>query len=132
MSTSKVQHLTVTINRAPTDVYAFASDPENISKWAAGLASSTLRRDGDVWLADSPMGAIRIRFTPPNAYGVLDHDVTLPSGDTVHNAMRVIPNGTGSEVTFSLFQRAMSADELARDAAAVTRDLEKLRTLLDR
>jgi hypothetical protein len=33
----------------------------------------------------------------------LDHDVTLPSGETLSNPMRVVPNGTGSEVVFTLF-----------------------------
>ena len=35
-------------------------------------------------------------------HGVLDHDVTLPSGETVHNPMRVIPDGDGCEVVFTL------------------------------
>jgi hypothetical protein len=29
-------------------------------------------------------------FVPRNEYGVLDHEVTLPSGESVHNPMRVI------------------------------------------
>jgi hypothetical protein len=48
------------------------------------------------------MGRVGFAFVEPNEYGVLDHDVTLPSGDIVHNPMGVIPDGNGSEVVFTL------------------------------
>jgi hypothetical protein len=31
------------------------------------------------------IGTVKVRFTERNALGVLDHDVALPSGATVHN-----------------------------------------------
>lgn len=34
--------------------------------------------------------------------GLLDHDVELESGMVVHNPMRVVPNGEGSEFMFTL------------------------------
>ncbi len=85
MSAMHVEHISVFINRSPAEVYAFASDPHNLSRWAAGLARSELRQQGDEWIADSPMGQVAIRFVPDNPYGVLDHDVTLESGVRVHN-----------------------------------------------
>jgi hypothetical protein len=91
-----VEHICIFIHRRPADVYAFASNPENLPRWAAGLASSEVKRDGDMWLADSPFGKVRIKFTEPNPFGVLDHDVELESGVVVHNPMRVVPNGYGS------------------------------------
>jgi hypothetical protein len=73
------------------------------------------------------------RFAPPSELGVADHDVTLPSGVTVHNPMRVIPNGTGSTVTFTLLrQLGVSSREFNRDAKTVQRDLETLKALLER
>jgi hypothetical protein len=63
---------------------------------------------------------------------VLDHDVTLPSGETVHNPMRVLANGDGSEVVFTLYRRpAVSDAEYEADAAAVAADLERLKALLE-
>jgi hypothetical protein len=40
-----------------------------------------------------------------NHRGVLDHSVTLATGVEILNSMRVIPNGSESDVLFTLFQR---------------------------
>ena len=98
-----VQHISVSIDRPPADVYSFAADPANLPRWAKGLADSPVQVDGDNLVASSVMGKVRVRFHPRNAEGILDHDVTLPSGETVHNPMRVMPNARGSEVVFSVF-----------------------------
>lgn len=126
-----VRHVSVTIERPPREVYRYASDPRNLPSWAAGLSGSIAQVDGE-WVADSPMGRVVVRFTASNALGVLDHDVVLPSGETVHNPMRVVANGEGSELLFTLFQRpGMSDEELAADAAAVERDLLTLKRLCE-
>ena len=54
-------------------------------EWAAGLAEGGLRQTADGWVADSPMGTVTVEFAPPNEFGVLDHVVRLPSGETVYN-----------------------------------------------
>lgn len=127
-----VQHVSVYITRRPADVYEFASDPTNLPRWAAGLARSEVRKDGDAWVADAPFGKVRVTFAEPNGFGVMDHDVTLESGITVHNPMRVVPNGDGSELVFTLIRRpGMSDDELASDKAAVENDLNRLKGLLE-
>jgi hypothetical protein len=127
----KVRHVSVAIARSPEDVYRFAADPEHFPVWASGAARSIRKVDG-VWWAESPMGRIAISFAPSNEFGVIDHDVTLPSGAKVHNAMRVLPNGTGSEVVFSLFQLpGVSDDQFERDAQWVARDLESLKRALE-
>jgi hypothetical protein len=126
-----VQHLSVSIDRPPAEVYAFASDPANLPRWAQGLSGSIASLDGE-WVAESPMGTVKVRFAPRNTLGVLDHDVTLPTGVTVHNPLRVVANASGSEVVFTLFRRPDMTDAaLAADAAAVTRDLAALKHLLE-
>lgn len=71
-------------------------------------------------------------FVSHNAYGVLDHDVTLPSGETVYNPMRVIADGTGCEVVFTLRrQPGMTDEDFARDADAVSADLTTLKEVLE-
>ena len=128
-----VHHVSVFIARRPAEVYAFASDPRNLPRWAAGLARSEVRRDGERWIADAPSGRIKVRLAPPNPFGVLDHDVELESGVIVHNPMRVVPNGEGREFVVTLVRRpSMSDAELAQDKAAVERDLETLKALLER
>lgn len=128
-----VQHVSVSIARPPADVYEFASDPRNLPRWAAGLVGAGVRRDGDEWIAEAPFGKVRIRFAPPNPYGVLDHDVRLESGLVVHNPMRVVPSGEGSELVFTLIrQPGVSDEKLAEDRAAVERDLGTLKAILER
>lgn len=132
MTLLEVRHVSVSIARAPSDVYAFAAKPENMPSWASGLGAS-FHRDGDEWVVDGgPVGKVKVRFTPPNDFGVLDHDVVFESGLVVHNPLRVVPNGSGSEVTFALFRRAeMSDDDLAADAEKVAADLVTLKKLLE-
>ena len=131
--TMQVEHISVSIARPPRDVYEFASDPANMPRWAAGLSRSTMKKDGDAWVADAPFGQVRVRFAARNAFGVIDHDVTLDSGVTVHNPMRVLPNADGSEFVFTLFRRpGMSDEQFASDRAAVEKDLQTLKNLLER
>jgi len=60
--------------------------------------------------------------------------VTLDSGETFHNPMRVLPKGAaGSEVVFSLFRQPDMTDEtFSRDAAWVEKDLRILKGLLEK
>jgi hypothetical protein len=123
--------ISVSILRSPQEVYAFASDGENLPRWASGLGSSVRSVDGG-WVADGPLGRITVRFAPPNELGVLDHDVVLPSGTTVHNPMRVVPNGPGSTVTFTLLRLpGVSEEKFADDARWVEKDLTVLKGLLE-
>ena len=129
----EVQHLSIYVARQPTDVYEFASDPRNLPLWASGLARANVRKDGDVWLMDSPLGKVRVKFAERNAFGVMDHDVTLESGVTVHNPMRVVPHGEGSEVMFTLIRQPGTPDEkFSADKATVEADLKTLKNLLER
>lgn len=128
----EVHHISIYIARRPSEVYAFACDPRNLPLWAAGLARSGITRDGDAWLVDAPFGKARLRFAEPNGFGVLDHDVELDSGLVVHNPMRVLPNGEGSEFVFSLFRQAgMSDEQFAADRRAVEQDLQSLKKRLE-
>jgi hypothetical protein len=76
------------------------------------------------------MGEVEVRFVSTEP-GVLDHDVVLPTGEVVRNPLRVLPDGEGCRVVFTLERRDdMSDEELADDAAAVRADLERLRAVL--
>jgi hypothetical protein len=58
--------------------------------------------------------------------------VTLESGAAVHVPMRVLPNGTGSEVVLMVVREQGSSDEkFAWDAHWVERDLNALKRLLE-
>ncbi|HTY27540.1 MAG TPA: SRPBCC family protein [Mycobacterium sp.] len=128
------RHISAWINRSAADVYRYASDPSHLHEWAAGLAQRELTRVGDTWVAQSSLGEITIEFTPANDLGVLDHVVTMPSGEPVFNPLRVVPAGDEwSEVVFTLRRRPdTSDDDFTKDAAAVTADLAALKRILER
>ena len=126
-------HVSTTIDRPAADVYDYASNPLNLSTWAAGLAHRDVQLIDGQWVVDSPMGRVVVEFAPSNDFGILDHDVTLPVGETVRNPMRVIPNGDGCDVVFTVRRRpGMSEKDLATDVDAVTADLAALRALMER
>ena len=114
----------------PKLVYAYASDPGNLPTWAPGFVKS-IDKQGTSWIAQTPFGQVAFRFAAVNDFGVLDHDVDLPAG-TLHNPMRVIPNGVGSEVLFTLIQLpGVSDEQFQQDMDTVRADLNKLRTVLE-
>jgi hypothetical protein len=129
---SESVHLSTSIERPADEVYVYVTDPTNLSSWAAGLANSPVHQvDGD-WVADSPLGRVVVEFVAPNDLGVADHHVTLPSGEVVTNPLRVIANGDGCDVVFSVRrQPEMSDADFASDVDAVTRDLAVLRSVLE-
>lgn len=125
-------HISIYIDRPPDEVYQFASNPENLPHWAAGLASSEVKRVGADWIADAPFGTVKIKFIEDNVFGVMDHDVQLDSGLVVHNPMRVVPNCEGSEFVFTLLRQPdMTQDQFKEDQLAVEKDLAALKTLLE-
>ncbi|MPZ18125.1 MAG: SRPBCC family protein [Luteitalea sp.] len=98
----------------------------------SGLSNRPLERADGAWTAVTPDGRMRVRFTERNAFGVLDHHVIPPSGDAIYVPVRVVANGSGSDITFTLFRRPDASDEeFARDADWVSRDLNTLKTLLE-
>jgi hypothetical protein len=130
--TFTVKHISISVNRPAAEVYEFASNPENLPKWAGGLSSS-IKQVGEDWLADSPRGTVKVKFAEKNEFGVLDHDVTLPSGVTIYNPMRVFPNNDGSELVFTLYRRPDMSDRMVEeDARMVERDLTRLKSLLEK
>jgi hypothetical protein len=124
--------LSIGVDRPPLQVYAFIAAPENLPLWAAGLGGAVSRRNGG-WEVETVRGPVGLRFTEANSLGVLDHVVTLAGGVEVYVPLRVVPNGSGSEVLFTLFRSPEMTDaQFAADAAAVERDLRTLKELLER
>lgn len=128
----KSRTLSVTIACHPRKVYEFVSNPENLPQWAAGLCKSVKKSDTG-WIADTLQEQVQIRFAEKNDFGVLDHYVKPTSGVEIYVPMRVVPNGSGSEVIFTLFKTPnMSDKQFAEDAGMVERDLKTLKNVLER
>lgn len=129
----EAKHISIYIDRLPDCVYELASNPENLPLWAAGLATSKVKKEDDVWVAVAPFGKVKIRFTRKNNLGVLDHDVELDSGVVVHNPMRVVPNGNGSEFIFTLLRQPnVTTEQFEEDGRAVEADLKTLKAVLEK
>lgn len=127
----KSQTITVYIAAPASRVYAFVSKEENMPRWVPSFFHS-VSREGDKWIVDSPLGKAELALAEQNPFGVLDHVIRLPSGEEFFNPMRVIVNGVGSELMFTLFQTAgMSDEDFVRDADLVRSDMNVLRRLME-
>lgn len=110
------RHISVHIERPVPDVYDYVSDPARMAEWAAGVD-----------------GTSTVTFAPRNPYGVLDHDVRLASGETVHVPMRVTADGSGCEVVLTVRPRpGMTERDMDADAEAVRADLATLKKNMER
>jgi hypothetical protein len=128
----KSRTLSLSIACPPERVYAYVRTPANLPEWLTSFCRS-VRKSGDDWFIETTDGAIGIRFVPENEFGILDHSVTLPDGQEILNPMRVMANGTGSEVLFTLFQTlGMSDEQFAQDAGMVEADLRMLKSVLEK
>ena len=127
----KSRTLSVSINCDPGRVYEFVSKPENLPKWAKMFCRSIKKSNGK-WIAETPQGPVKVRFTGKNNFGVLDHYVNPGPGVEVFVPMRVVPNASGSEVLLTLFQLAgMSDEKFAEDIGWVRQDLRTLKGIME-
>lgn len=127
---SEVRHLGVSISRNVEAVYVFLANPANLPQWASGLGA--LRNVDGQWIAETPEGPISIRFCAPNRFGILDHWVTPPSGAPIYLPFRVVANGDGCELIFTLFRQPdMDQEKYEADTEWVMRDLNTAKRLLE-
>ncbi|MNF39077.1 hypothetical protein D3C84_200410 [compost metagenome] len=131
--------LSIGIDRPLQQVAEFLAEPRNFPRWASGLAdglepaadSPLLPLAGSEWLAETPHGRLRIRFSPANPFGVADHWVQLENGSVVYVPLRVVANGDGCTISLTLFrQPGMDDERFAADCDWVRRDLLELRRVL--
>lgn len=127
----KSKTLSVSIECKPDKVYEYVWNLENFPAWATSFCLSIRNSEGE-WIIQTPDGPMKISFVERNDFGVLDHYVTLISGRQILNPMRVVPNASGCEVVFTLFQQPdMSNEKFFEDADMVERDLRTLKTVLE-
>ena len=128
---SESRHLSEMIERSAADVYEFVSDPANVPRWAVGLATVVENVDGR-WLLGPGADRASVAFAERNTFGVVDHEVTLPSGEVVYVPMRVIRNGDGCDVVLTVRrQPGMPDADFDRDSGLVQADLGRLKRVLE-
>ncbi len=123
--------ISISIQRPPDHVYDYLADASRIPAWSAFVTK--IEPDGPAWRANTPLGMLRFRFEPKNAYRILDHTVTSSDGKTVHVPMRVVPNGADAcEVMLSVFREPdMTDEQFAADVRLVRTDLASLKRVLE-
>lgn len=115
MTTMPSRTVSIRIERPYAEVYKFLTEPGNSEKWASGMDTSGT-----------------VTSSEPNEFGVLDHTVHLPGGQDVYVPMRVVRNGSGAEVLFTVFRLPdMDDDQFTADTEAVLKDLRTLKGILE-
>lgn len=123
--------ISVDIIRPPDVVYEYLANPENFPQWSFFLMAA--RPEGDNWIFETPNGPVQVRFVPRNPYRILDHWVTAGGQSTIYVPLRVIENAGESTVLFTIFrQPEMSHQSYDADIAAVRKDLDNLKMVLER
>jgi hypothetical protein len=105
----------IQIDRPYAETYRIVSIPENFKLWSPLLQPRFEARgnNGRDWFADLPTGSAIIRFSEPNAYGVLDYTVIPDDGEKVRTtAVRLIPNGEVCELVLMFFMQPYQDDEM--------------------
>ena len=128
--TLKAHYVSIFVQRDPQELYEMIWEPPFFRRWATGMSTGGLQRDGKGWKANGPIGPVRVAFTEHNSFGVMDHWVYPGNAPAIYIPMRVIANGHGSEVMLTLFRAPQADDEtFTQYTELVKRDLETLKAL---
>src|ERR1700742_3597777 len=122
-----------TIGRPLSEVYEFLLEPANLACWAVDGSAAMRHLGGQFRAAETSVGPRIIRFAERNDFGILDHHIFRHAGDTPHPVgARVVANGAGAELIFTMFQRTeMSDSEWGLLKDAVTADLRAMQAMLN-
>jgi hypothetical protein len=126
----ELRTISITVARPVKVVYEYLAAPEKYSEWSFFLTSA--RPEGDRWIFETPNGPVHVKFVERNAYGVLDHWVTVGGDAAIYVPLRVVAHGHESAVLFTVFRQSeMSDQDYDADIAAVRKDLENLKRVLE-
>ena len=126
------RNLAISINRKPEEVYLFVFDIHNMPKWASSFCHAVIKWDGEQGTIQTPQGPLGLRLAAKNNLGVLDHYIQPQGGKEIYVPLRVVANGEGSEVLFTLFRTPDMTDErFAADGRMVEQDLKTLKRLME-
>lgn len=123
---------TIHIGRPLEAVYLYLAEPENYPSWSAMNKVGFHRLNNEDWAGQTAFGPRHVRFTPANAFGVLDHAVFEPGREILFSPMRVVANGDDTELLFTFFQReGMDEAQFASTLQWIEIDLLTLKTVVE-
>ncbi|MCE7874106.1 SRPBCC family protein [bacterium CPR1] len=115
----------VSIPRSPHEVFSFLTEVENWPRWAV-LTVRRVRRDGEGWVFEGVEGELALTAISRPEVGLFDYEL---GGWSV--AMRVLPNGDGSEVVATFLQpEGMQEREFEQAVNVRERELKALKVVL--
>jgi hypothetical protein len=127
---SRTQSFSISIERLPEEVYAFVYDAANFPLWVEGCQYVTKEDNG--WTMETSNSSMKLRFVEENGLGVLDYFVIPVPGMEIYFPMRVFPNGSGSEVTLTMFQLpGMTDEQFAGGSEVIEHDLKSLKLAME-
>jgi len=121
--------LTTTLHVPFARAFAYLADPKNQAEWAVHFIKS-VRQEGDVVLATTPMGELPLRVASARELGVLD----IHLGDAPPIPARLVPSGDGCEYIFTLGQPPGMPDDVWTNVAIpnMREELDVLKKRLER
>ncbi len=129
--TSAAHTLRLNLDARAEAVYAFVAKPENLPHWAPNFCVAVVRVDGQ-WRVQTASGTMLFRFTQPETFGVLDHLITLNSGEEIFVAMRLTARGASCEISITIPRDGdMSEPDFQRDLQSVEQDLYTLKCIVE-
>ena len=123
--------VSVTIKAKPQDVYDFVSD---INHWPqfSEFAPAVTQKESH-WIVHSPQGDVILKTNFNRELLILDHEVTVPSGQKVLIPYRVVPNEKGSELIMTNFQAPGDSDKAyAEQMDWMKKELHTIKAILDK
>jgi len=122
--------LTASLPGNPREIFARISDPENLPAWHSSFCRS-LRRENGLLIAESPRGPVPMRFIRDDHSLVLDLLIEVKEGIELLCAIRLLPNGDGSEIIWTLVKPEGISDsvfhEQLRWAGSALHSLRKVK-----
>lgn len=132
MSTQETATVTMTIDAPPERVIADLADPSSHLEWATEFFSGTAQDQGDgTWQMNVPRmgGPVLMRIGGDTKQGIIDMylaPVGARFGPPI--PVRVVPNGDGSDVLFTLARMPNQSDqEWSEGLESMKRELTNLK-----
>lgn len=128
----KIQVTTAPFKAAPDVVFDFVSNIENLPKWATAYAKS-IRRDGDDYIVDTPMGDLFQVFDVNKDAGLIDMR-SGPAKDQLWTFyIRIFSDNMGGSVLnfTSLQMPGQSDEEFGGMCASLAGEMENIRQVVE-
>ena len=125
MLINRVETRSRSIAAAPERVFAYVADGANLPLWAPAFAPA-VRRAGEEWIVENGDAAFSVLLPTSAAAGTVD---IVAAADRRRGAFtRVLPNGDGATILFTLFFRPDTPhDAVAAQMAEVDSELDRIR-----